>query len=117
MRFGIVVLALAVTGCGSSIEGEWEADGVGCGDIELSVLPDEQVEMELPLVNGAGDCVKCKFEGDYKEQDNGDFDFDLDGEGLCEGIEFEGECTLSDDGEELSCDTGGSDDTDFKKKN
>lgn len=115
MRIGIVVLGLAVAGCGSSIEGEWEADGVGCGDIELSVLEDNKLELVFPIDSGGG-CFDCKFEGDYEEKDNGDYEFDLSPQSPCTGPDIEGDCELSDDGEELSCDTGGSEDTEFKKQ-
>lgn len=115
MRFGIVVLALAVTGCGSSIEGEWEAEGNGCGDLELTVLEDGKAEMTFPNDPGTG-CFDCEFEGDYEEKDNGDFEFDLSPQSPCVGPDLEGECTLSDDGEELSCESNFGE-VDFEKQN
>lgn len=113
----IAAVALLVAGCGSSIEGDWEADGIGCGDIEMSVLEDEKVELDYPIPDGGGGCFTCKFEGDYTEKDNGDYEFDLSPQSPCTGPDLEGDCKLSDDGEELECEVDGGDDVEFKKVN
>lgn len=99
-------VALAAVGCGGGADGTWEADGIGCGDFEL-VIDGEEVTMDAPFPDTAGGCSDCEFDGTWTDEGDDKYEFDLESDDC--NLEFGGECTLNDNGDNLDCelDAGG----------
>lgn len=99
------LVALLLSACSTSLEGDWRGENHGCGRDALSLDGSLHGDGTLSFVNGSGSCLSCDFqiEGESRGSDRFTFDIDFDTCTCAGDPTAEADCELNDAGDKLTC--------------